>query len=205
MNKIWTIISLISVSVLFYTEPQNVLTYMNDAATNSVTLMLKLAALYTVWMGLLNIAERAGITKWVAKALKPVIRFLFGNVSDETSGHISLNMSANILGIGAATPAGILAINSMDKGNETATPNMIMLLVLNATSLQLLPTTVISLRQTFGSGAPSNIIIPTILTSLTSALFAVLLVKIIQAKPAKKSEVKPKQKQASASLATRKG
>lgn len=179
MNKIWTIISILSIAVLMYIEPSNVLKYMNEAANNTVTLMLKLAALYTVWMGILSIAEKAGVTDKIANLLKPLIKFLFGNVDSKTAKFLSVNMSANILGIGsAATPAGISAINCMDKGSEIATNNMIMLLVINSTGMQLIPTTIISLRQTFGSAAPSEIIIPTIIATFISTIFAVTLVKL---------------------------
>lgn len=183
MNKIWTIISIVSIAVLIYIEPGNIIKYMNEAANNTVVLMLKLLALYTVWMGLMSIAEKAGITDKLARLLRPLIRFLFGNVDNKTAKFLSINMSANMLGIGsAATPAGISAVNCMDKGSEIATENMIMLLVINATSMQLIPTTVISLRQAFGSAAPSNILIPTIIATFTSTLFAVLLVKLLRLK-----------------------
>lgn len=182
MNKIWTVIALISVAVLSYTQPQNVLAVMNEASGSAVTLMIKLAGVYTVWMGLMAIAEKAGLTQKVAKLLKPVIKFLFGNVSEETQKHLSLNMSSNMLGIGAATPAGVKAVQSMDEGSEIATNAMIMLLVINSTSIQLLPTTIISLRQTFGSINPSGIIVPAILASLLSTAFAVFLVKILGSK-----------------------
>lgn len=181
MNKIWTIISIASIAVLIYIEPNNVIKYMNEAAYNTVTLMLKLAALYTVWMGVLQIAEKAGITEKLANLLQPVIKLLFGKVENNTAKFISINMAANIIGVGtASTPAGIAAIKSMDKGGETATDNMIMLLVLNATGMQLIPTTIISLRQTFGSAAPSDILLPTILATFASTILAVILVKLLQ-------------------------
>jgi spore maturation protein A len=181
MNKIWTIIALTSVAVLIYLEPANIIGYMNKAANDAVMLTIKLAALYTVWMGIMQIAEKAGITNKLAALLGPVIRFLFGDIDDKTAKFISINMSANIIGIGtAATPAGISAIQCMDKGSETATDNMIMLLVINSTSMQLIPTTIISLRQSFESAAPSDIIIPTLIATLTSTLFAVMLVKIFR-------------------------
>ena len=183
MNKIWTIISIVSISILIYLEPANIIKYMNEAASNTVSLMLKLAALYTVWMGLLSIAEKAGITDKLAKLLRPVIKFLFGDIDKQTAKFISINMSANILGIGsAATPAGISAVKTMYKGQEIATDNMIMLIVINATSMQLIPTTVISLRQTFGSIAPSNILIPTMIATFTSTIFAIIFVKLLRLK-----------------------
>lgn len=183
MNKIWTIITVVSIAVLIYLEPGNIIGYMNEAATNTVMLTLKLAALYTVWMGILSIAEKAGVTDKLANLLQPVIRLLFGKVDKKTAKMISINMSANIIGIGtAATPAGITAVKCMDKGSTIATDNMIMLLVINSTSMQLIPTTVISLRQTFGSSAPSDILIPTMIATFASTVFAVLIVKILRLK-----------------------
>lgn len=187
MNKIWTVISVISIALLVYIKPQSVLEHMNQAAESTVSLMLRLLALYTVWMGMLSIAEKTGLTDKLAKLLRPVIRFLFGDVPEQTIKHLSLNMSANILGIGAATPAGISAIHSLDTGSETASDPMIMLLVLNATSLQMLPTTVISLRQSFGSVSPSDIIFPVVAASLLSAAFGVTLVKLLAKKTRKKA------------------
>jgi spore maturation protein A len=180
MNKVWTIISIVSIAALIYLRPESVLKSMNEAAYNTVTLMLKLAALYTVWMGVLQIAEKAGLTQKLAKLLRPLIRLLFGNVPEDTAKHISINMAANIIGVGtASTPAGIAAIKSMDKGSETATDNMIMLLAINATGMQLIPTTIISLRQAFGSASPSDILIPTIIATFASTIFAVIAVKLL--------------------------
>lgn len=183
MNKIWTIITIISIAVLIYIEPANIIGYMNEAANATVMLTLKLAALYTVWMGMLQIAEKAGITDKLAAMLRPLIRLLFGKIDDKTAKYISINMSANIIGVGtASTPAGIAAVKCMDKGSDVATDSMITLLVINATGMQLIPTTVISLRQTFGSIAPSDILLPTIIATFASTLFAIILLKIIRLK-----------------------
>lgn len=184
MNKIWTIVSIASIAILMYIDPDNVLAHMNNAAAGTVSLMIRLLPLYAVWMGMMGIAERSGLTEKLARLLKPFIKFLFGEVDERTSRYLSVNMSANILGIGsAATPAGISAITCMDRGGEVATDAMIMLIIINSVCIQLIPpTTIISMRQAFGSAAPFDIIIPTLVATVIPFIFAVMAVKILQAK-----------------------
>ena len=94
---------------------------------------------------------------------------------------IALNMSANMLGLGnAATPMGIKAMKRLDDGSGVATPAMIMLIVLNATSIQLLPSTVIGLRASAGSTSPSDIIFPTIVATFCTCALGISLVKLCQ-------------------------
>ena len=96
----------------------------------------------------------------------------------EAEKMIALNMSANMLGLGnAATPMGISAMKRLDDGSGKATPAMIMLIVLNSTSIQLLPTTVIGLRASAGSTSPSDIILPTLLATICTCLLGIFLVK----------------------------
>ena len=184
MNKIWTVVSIISIAILLFVDPGNIVAHMNDAAGNTVNMMFRLLPLYAVWMGIMGIAESSGLTDKLARLLRPFIRFLFGNVDEKTSRFISFNMSANILGIGsAATPAGISAIKCMDRGGEVVTDGMIMLMVMNSVGMQLIPpTTIISLRQSFGSAAPFDIIIPTLIATIIPFIFAVSAVKILQSK-----------------------
>ncbi|NLK18146.1 MAG: hypothetical protein GX304_06500 [Clostridiales bacterium] len=184
MNKIWTIVSIASIAILLWIDPGNIVAHMNNAAAGTVSLMIRLLPLYAVWMGMMGIAERSGLTEKLARLLRPSIKFLFGEVDERTSRFLSINMSANILGIGsAATPAGISAIACMDKGGEVATDAMIMLTVLNSVGMQLIPSaTIISLRQAFDSAAPFDIIIPTLIATVIPLIFSVAAVKILQAK-----------------------
>ena len=94
---------------------------------------------------------------------------------------IALNMSANMLGLGnAATPMGIKAMQALDDGSGIATDAMIMLIVINATSIQLLPSTVIGLRASAGSLSPADIILPTLLSTICTVTLGITLVKLFQ-------------------------
>lgn len=173
---------MLSAIALIFTAPGKMLPTALEAAGGAVTFCLGLVAMYAIWLGLLKIAEAAGINKFISRLLRPAIRFLFGKVSDETAGYLSMNMSANILGLGnAATPMGINAVRSMDEGKGTATQAMVMLLVINATSLQLIPTTILGLRASAGSASAADIVLPTIISSLTSFIVGVFLVKLVYA------------------------
>jgi len=182
MNKIWSLVIVLSLCLLLFTGPQNALTGMIAASNEAVSLSITLLAVYALWLGILSIVEYTGLSKGLAKVLKPVIRFLFGkDISPETEKYISVNMSANLLGLGgAATPMGIKAIGSMDDGKGAATDPMIMLFVLNAGGISLIPTTLIGLRSAAGSSAPASIILPTLLTVIASNIFGITIVKLIQ-------------------------
>jgi len=90
-------------------------------------------------------------------------------------------MSANILGLGnAATPMGIAAMKKLDDGNEIANHSIIMLIIINSTSLQILPTTIIGLRAAAGSNSPADIIIPTLIVSALTFCLGIILAKICE-------------------------
>ena len=131
-----------------------------------------------MWLGILNIFEKTGLSAWFARALKPANRLLFGRLPEKANDYVSLNISANMLGMsGATTPMGIKAINEMEKhkGTEYA---VAMFFVINATSVQLIPSSVLALRIKFGAQTASDIILPTILATLVSSVIGILLVKL---------------------------
>ncbi len=146
--------------------------------SKAVALALKLWGIYTLWLGILKIVEETGLDKKLTKLLRPVIRLLFGKTDDYTE--IAINITSNLLGMGnASTPSGMNAISGLDtKSSKYATSAMIMVIILNSTSLQLIPTTVIGLRVTAGSTSPTDIIIPTLIATIASTLAGVLLVKL---------------------------
>lgn len=152
---------------------------MFNGTSNAITLSLKLWGIYTLWLGILKIVEDTGLDKKLAKLLSPLIRLLFGKTDDYTNNQIAINLTSNLLGMGnASTPSGMNAIAGLDKGYKYATSAMIMVLILNSTSLQLIPTTIIGLRITAGSSAASDIILPTLIATFASTVIGVLLVKI---------------------------
>ena len=179
MNFVWTSVVLIGFGLLLVNNVDIAISSMLDGGAKAISLSLKLWGIYTIWLGVLKIVEDTGLDKKLAKLLSPLIKFLIGKTDEYTKEQIAVNLTSNILGMGnASTPSGINAIGGLDKGSKYATAAMIMMIILNATSLQLIPTTVIGLRITAGSSSPSDIIMPTFISSAVSTLFGILMIKI---------------------------
>ena len=172
---------LASIVMLIFTNPSELASGMSEAATSAVELSINLVAVYAVWLGVLEIVDKSGLGAKLAKLLHPIIKKLFKIDDEETEKMIALNISANMLGLGnAATPMGTKAMKRICQ-DKTAIPSAgIMLLILNATCIQLLPTTVIGMRAASGSTNPSDIILPTFLASLTTTIVGVSLVLLIE-------------------------
>ena len=180
MNVIWLIILFSGTTVMLFTNPDGAIKAMLTGANNSVNLALSLLSTYGFWLGFFALLEQTGVSEWINRLIRPLIRFLFPGISRESEKYISLNMSANLLGLGnASTPMGISAINSMNEGKNYASTNMIMLTVISATSLQLIPSTVIGLRVSHGSLSPAAFLLPSIVATVVSTVVGVLLVKIL--------------------------
>lgn len=169
-----------AISALLFTNPDGAVTAMITGSHAAVELAINLVALYGFWLGFFAILEKLNISAFISRLLRPLIRFLFKDLDEETEKYITMNMSANLLGLGnAATPMGINAINRLAKGKSYATTNMIMLIVISATSLQLLPSTVIGLRATHGSASPASFLPASIIATVLSTVIGVLLVKLL--------------------------
>ncbi len=170
---------LLGTGALLIVNPSVTLTSMLNASASSVELCISLCAIYAVWLGLLEILDKSGLSDKLAKLLRPIIKKLFKGADDKTHKDIAVNISANMLGLGnAATPYGIKAMKGLDNGSGTASQAMIMLMVLNATSIQLIPTTTIGLRAAAGSSNPADIILPTLIATFVSCFIGILLVFI---------------------------
>lgn len=185
MNMFWTFMMLASILVLLVVNPSTMLSEMLSASAEALELCIELCAVYCVWLGIIQLVEASGLGEKLAKLLRPLIKKIFKVEKPETQKLIAMNVSANMLGIGnAATPMGIKAMQALDDGSGKANFAMIMLIVVNATSIQLLPTTVIGLRATAGSANPADIILPTIIaticTTLSGIIFVILIDKIIK-------------------------
>jgi len=156
-----------------------------DAAAGAVTLALGLTGVMALWLGLMKVAEEAGLVRALARAGRPIMRRLFPEVPPEhpAMGAMIMNVSANVLGLGnAATPFGIRAMQELETLNPhpgTATDAQALFCALNTASVQLIPATVIALRAAAGSRAPGEIIGATILASLCSATAAVAAAKLL--------------------------
>lgn len=186
---------LASLVVLLFTSPENAFGVMIDGASDAIALSIKLLAIYMVWLGVLRMMEASKLDKKLSKLLRPVVCKIFKGESDETYDKICLNLSTNMLGMGgASTPAGIKAMKLMSDGSDKATDNMIMLLVINATSIQLIPATMIALRAQAGSQNPSDIILPTLISSGVATLAGMLMCKVLAIKHNDKNKLLYQQK-----------
>lgn len=189
MNKLWFWLIITSICILLYLNPEIVLPSMLEASENTLKLCLSLCAIYSVWMGILQVMEDSGINKKLSKLLSPFTKKIFGNVDETTNELLCMNISCNILGMGgAATPLGMKAMQRLDDGSGKANRAMMMLIIFASTSMQILPTTVIGLRITAGSENASNIILPTIFAAILTTFIGIGLALLIE--KLKKKKVK---------------
>ncbi|MEG1499581.1 MAG: hypothetical protein RR400_00705 [Clostridia bacterium] len=181
MNKIWLYLVLLSTSALLFIRPEAAIDSMLSASKTGILLCIDFCAIYAVWMGIMEIVEETGLSEKLGKKLSPLVRKLFKINNKEAEKYITMNLSSNLLGLGnAATPYGIKAIKALDDKSGKITFPMTMLLVINATSLQLLPTTAIGMRLNGGSTASSDIILPCLITTIITTLTGVLLTLLIE-------------------------
>lgn len=186
MNTVFAVIFIFSNFILLILNPESFLSTLLDGASRSATLCLSLLSTYSVWLGLMEVWKQSGITRGISKILKPLARRLFKTEDNETLDSVCMNMSVNLLGIsGAATPYGIRAAQLLDR-SEHAEYSSAMLFVLNATSIQLIPTSIIGVRVALGSASPTDIVIPTLITTVFSTALALLLTRLLI--PPKKPE-----------------
>lgn len=168
-----------SLGLMIFTDPAAAVNAMIDGAHGAVELSLNLLALYAFWLGFFSLIERLGLSRGLEKLLRPVISRLFPSCDAETRKFITMNVSANLLGLGnAATPMAINAIKRMDVGEPRASVDMIMLTVISATSLQILPTTVIGMRATAGSANPADFLFPSLVATVLSTFIGIIGVKL---------------------------
>lgn len=192
MNTVFAIMILVSLVMLVVVSPESAFSIMISGASNALTLAFTLIAIYAIWLSILSLMEGIGLNKALNKLFKPITKRLFKGESDLALEYITLNFSANLLGMGgAATPLGIKAMECMQDGSEKATDNMILFMVINSTSIQLIPATIIGLRSAAGSNAPSDIILPSLLATVISTVTGVILAKVCSCllKLGKKSKV----------------
>lgn len=187
MNIAFTALTLISLVILIATSPATAFPTMIEGVKNAITLILKLTAIYSVWLSVLKMMQATRLDKKLSRALHPIIKRIFKNESDEAYNWISINLASNMLGMGGATtPAGINAMSAMCIEEGKATDNMLLLLVINATSIQIIPATVIALRATAGSSNAASIFVPTLVATFCSTFIGSILCKLFSAREKKK-------------------
>lgn len=186
MNYIWAGMLIVSILCGFATgRTSEVTEAMFSGASDAVTLVISLLGSMCLWSGLMAVAEHAGITRQLAKLFSPLLRLLFPTLKRDSPAAraISMNISANLLGMGnAATPLGITAMKELAKDSRTpgiADERMITFVVMNTACLQLIPSTIAVIRSNFGCRTPFDIIPPIVISSLTALTAGLVLVKLL--------------------------
>lgn len=184
LNIIWPIFIIISFAyAIVVGNVEEVNKSIFESAGSAVELSITFFGTMCLWNGIMKIVQETSLMNRLTKLLKPVMKFLFPELKKESpaKNEISMNIIANILGLGnAATPLGIRAMNELQKENvkkDTLSNSMIMFIVLNTASLQLIPTTVIAIRTSLESENPSSIIVPVWIVTMLAAMTAVFVTK----------------------------
>ena len=185
LNIIWPFFIIISIVYAILTgKVAEVNNSVFESANETVKLTINFFGTICLWNGIINIAAKTTMIEKLTNKLSPIIKFLFPDLKKEkeVQKEISMNIVANMLGLGnAATPLGLKAMKSMQKLNdnkERLSNAMAMFIVLNTASLQIIPTTVIAIRNSLGSQNASGIIIPVWISTVIAALTVVFVTKL---------------------------
>ena len=197
LNYIWAV--MIAIGAIYGALTGNIEAVANgalDSAGEAVQLCITMTGIMALWVGLMEIAKNSGLIASMTKGIQPFISFLFPRIPGNHAAreYISTNIIANILGLGwACTPAGLKAMEELQKLNEeecrrtgkppvTASNEMCTFLIMNISSLQLIPVSIIAYRSQYGSVNPTAVIVPGIIATLTSTLVAIIFVKVMDRK-----------------------
>ena len=185
LNKIWPIFLIISfIFAIFSGRLPEVNNSIFESTSGAIELVLTLIGTMCLWCGIIKIAMETSLVNKLIKLLKPILKKLFPEINekDEVHKEISMNIIANLLGLGnAATPLGLKAMKSLQKTNrnkDELSNSMAILIVLNTASIQLIPTTVIAIRTTLGSNNPTEMLVPIWIATIVAATSAILSAKI---------------------------
>lgn len=192
LNYIWAFMILIG--ILYGAFTGNISEVSNGFLTSSkeaVTLCITMLGVLSFWSGIMEIGKRAGIIRQMTKLIMPFVNFLFPNIpkNHESREYITTNIIANILGLGwAATPPGLRAMESLSKLNEEkngrkkvhiSSDEMCTFLVINISSLQIIPMNIIAYRSQYGSINPAAIVVPAIIATSASTMAAIIFCKLM--------------------------
>ncbi|MGE5605991.1 MAG: nucleoside recognition domain-containing protein [Bacteroidota bacterium] len=187
INYIWLALIVIGgLTAILQGNAQAVTDAAIESANTAVELSLGLVGVMSLWLGMMKLAEKAGIVNAIGRLLKPIMKRLFPEVPPEhpAMGSMVMNMAANLLGLGnAATPLGIKAMKELQELNpdkDTASNSMCMFLAINTSSVTLIASTVIAYRVAAGSKNPAEIIGPTIIASIFGTLVAIIAAKLLE-------------------------
>ena len=189
LNIIWPIFIIISLCYgVISGNVDKVNNSIFESSKEAITLCINLLGVMCLWSGIINIMQKTSLINYLCNIFSPFMKFLFPNLkkSDKAYESISMNIIANVLGLGnSATPLGIKAMNDLQEKNpkkNTLSNSMIMLIVLNTASLQLIPTTVIAIRTSFNSSNPTKIIVPVWIATITALIAGILTTKFLMNK-----------------------
>ena len=182
MNVIWIILIAVSVITAAFTGRLEELTKaIFDGAKTAVEISLYLLGIVSLWLGITKIIDDSGLIHRISHLFRPLITRLFKTIPDDhpAISSITLNLLANLFGLGnAATPLGIKAmqdLQTLNGGNDTLSFEMMLFIVVNTASVQLLPFTVVGILSSFGAVNPSGIVLPTICATVISAVIALCI------------------------------
>ena len=186
LNIIWPIFIIISIIyALISGNIENSSNGIFDSMNSAVNLTITFFGTICLWNGLMEIAKKSSLITILNKLLSPSINFLFPELKNnfQAKEEISMNIVTNFLGLGnASTPIGLQAMKTLQKDNtkkDTLSNSMIMFIIINIAAIQLIPTNVIAIRTSLGSTAPNSIIVPIWISSIVSALFGIIVTKIL--------------------------
>ncbi len=178
LNIVWPIFIIISFSyAIFFGNLDELNSSIFKSTEDAITLTLSLLGTMCLWNGVMQIASKTTVIDKLVKFLNPIIKLLFPDLknNEKIQKEVSMNMVANILGLGnAATPLGLKAMKSMQRENtnkDTLSDSMMMLIVINTASIQIIPTTVIAIRNSLGSSNPTSIVFPVWIATICAAIF----------------------------------
>ena len=186
LNIVWPIFIILSFSFAIFTgNLESLNNSIFDSSNSAVSLSIDLLGSMCLWSGIMQIASKTSLIENLTKLLEPILNLLFPDLkkNKKIKKEISMNVTANILGLGnAATPLGLKAMKSMQEENrnkDTLSDSMLMFIVLHTASIQLIPTTVIAIRNSLGSQNPTSIVFPTWISTIISALVGIFVAKVV--------------------------
>lgn len=186
VTLLWSLFIIIGIVVCFINGRMDILNVkIIESTKSSFDIILNLFPVLSLWLGLVNIAEKSGLLKKLSNLFKPIMRILFKEIdsNDESLSLIASNFITNLFGLSSAsTPLGLKAMERLQKINpkkDTASKSMITFLVLNTTGLTLIPTTLISIRTLYKSINPTKIIVPCFLATLIATISGLVINKIV--------------------------
>ena len=186
LNYIWGFMILIGiVYAAFNGTIADVTNEALNASKDAVTLCITMVGIMGLWVGLMEIAEKSGLIQSITKKIRPFVSFLFPGIPDnhKAKQYITTNIIANILGLGwAATPAGLMAMKSLQELNpnkNVASKDMCTFLIVNISSLQLIPINIIAYRSQYGSANPTAVVAPAIIATLVSTIVGITFAKFM--------------------------